>query len=42
MPHKDGLPSGRFFITDPPGLLSLVWTVTLKNASGRTVPFADF
>jgi hypothetical protein len=42
MPHEDGLPSGRFFITGPPGPPSLVWNVTLKNASGHTVPFADF
>jgi hypothetical protein len=42
IPHKDGLPRGRFFVIDPPGPLSLVWNVTLKNASGYTVPFANF
>ena len=42
MRQKDGLPRGRFFVIDPPGPLSLVWNVSLKNASGRTVPFADF
>lgn len=42
LPQKDGLPRGRFFIIDPLGPLSVVWNVTLKNASGHTVPFANF
>ena len=42
IPQKDGLPNGRFFVIEPPGPLSVVWKVTLKNASGHTVPFANF
>ncbi len=42
IPQKDGLPRGRFFILDPPGLPSVAWNVTLKDASGHTVPFANF
>jgi len=42
LPQKAGLPSGRFFVIDPPGPLSVIWSVTLKNAAGQTVPFAAF
>jgi hypothetical protein len=42
IPQKDGLPRGRFFVIDPPGLASVVWGVTLKDASGHTIPFANF
>lgn len=42
IPQKDGLPSGRFFITDPPGKASVWWNVALKDAAGHTVPFAEF
>jgi hypothetical protein len=42
IPQEDGLPRGRFFITDPPGLPFGIWNVTLKNASGQTVSFANF
>lgn len=40
--QKAGLPSGRFFVIDPPGPVSVVWNVTLKNAAGQTVHFAEF
>jgi hypothetical protein len=42
IPQKDGLPDGRFFAIDPPGPLSVVWNVTLKDAAGHTIPFTDF
>ena len=42
IPHKDGLPGGRFFVIDAPGPLSVTWNVTLMNASGHAVPFASF
>jgi hypothetical protein len=42
IPQKDGLPRGRFFIADPPGKASVYWNVTLKDATGHTVSFAEF
>jgi hypothetical protein len=42
IPHEDGLPRGRFFIAGPPGKASVYWNVTLKDAAGHTVPFAEF
>jgi hypothetical protein len=42
IPQKDGLPRGRFFIVNPPGKASVYWNVTLKDAAGHTVPFAEF
>jgi hypothetical protein len=42
IPQEDGLPSGRFFIVDPPGPASVNWDVRLEDAAGRTVPFVDF
>jgi hypothetical protein len=42
IPRKDGLPRGRFFIADPPGTASVYWNVTLRDAAGHTVPFAEF
>lgn len=42
IPQKDGLPSGRFFVADPPGPASVTWDVKLKDAAGHIVPFTDF
>lgn len=42
IPQKDGLLSGRFFVADPPGPVSVSWNVMLKDATGHTVPFTDF
>jgi hypothetical protein len=42
IPHKDGLPSGRFFVIDPPGAASVPWQVKLEDAAGQTVSFTDF
>jgi hypothetical protein len=42
LPQKDGLPSGRFFIVEVPGPDSSIWNVTLTDADGHTVPFANF
>lgn len=42
IPREDGLPSGRFFVADPPGLASVVWDVKLKDAAGHIVSFTNF
>jgi hypothetical protein len=42
IPQKDGLPSGRFFVADPPGPTSVSWDVMLKDAAGHTVRFTSF
>jgi hypothetical protein len=42
LPSSGGLPSGRFFIVDPPGPASVIWSVVLKDSAGRVVPFQDF
>ena len=42
LPSRPGLPRGRFFITQPPGPPGVEWRVTLLDASGHRVPFADF
>lgn len=42
IPAQDGLPQGRFFIVAPPGSVWANWHVTLLNAAGHPVPFADF
>lgn len=42
LPSRPGLPRGRFFITQPPGPPGVDWRVTLLDASGHRVPFADF
>jgi hypothetical protein len=39
---EDGLPSGRFFVADPPGPASVTWDVKLEDAAGHAVPFTDF
>jgi hypothetical protein len=41
-PRRAGLPPGRYFITQPPGSINLDWNVTLLDAAGRKVAFADF
>jgi hypothetical protein len=42
IPDSIGLPSGRFFIVDPPGNGGVAWKVTLKDADGNVVPFTSF
>ena len=42
IPQEDGLPSGRFFVTDPPDSASVTWDVKLEDAAGHTVAFSDF
>jgi hypothetical protein len=42
IPDHDGLPHGRFFIVAPPGGASVNWHVTLLDAAGHKVPFANF
>jgi hypothetical protein len=42
IPAQDGLPQGRFFIVAPPGPAGVNWKVTLLDAAGHKVPFADF
>jgi hypothetical protein len=42
IPHKDGLPSGRFFVIAPRPATVPWWNVTLQDAAGRKVAFADF
>ena len=42
IPQQDGLPSGRFFVTDPPGSASVTWDVKLEDAAGHTVAFVEF
>jgi hypothetical protein len=42
LPQQDGLPGGGFFIVEVPAPDSSVWNVTLTDAHGHTVPFANF
>jgi hypothetical protein len=42
IPHKDGLPSGRFFVVTLSPAAVPWWNVTLRDAAGRKVAFADF
>lgn len=42
LPTGHGLPAGRFFIVQPPGGVSLNWTVTPLDAAGQRVAFRDF
>jgi hypothetical protein len=42
LPAGHGLPAGRFFIVQPPGGVSLSWTVTPLDAAGHQVAFRDF
>jgi hypothetical protein len=42
LPNQNGLPGGRFWIIDPPGPVSIVWQVTLRNRFGRPVSFVSF
>jgi hypothetical protein len=42
LPSRAGLPRGRFFITQPPGPGNVNWNVTLLDAAGHKVAFADF
>lgn len=42
LPRSGGLPSGRFFIADPPSPPSVLWNVVLKDSAGHIVPFQDF
>ncbi|MBO0770411.1 MAG: hypothetical protein J2P35_03025 [Actinobacteria bacterium] len=41
LPHRAGLPRSRYFITQPPGPATIGWNVTLLDAAGHKVPFAD-
>jgi hypothetical protein len=42
IPAQGGLPRGRYFIVAPPSTADVSWTVTLLNATGHKVAFADF
>lgn len=42
LPQENGLPSGRFFIVEPPALPNEVWNVTLRDSAGHQVAFSDF
>lgn len=42
LPRNVGLPSGRFFIADPPGPASVIWNVSLRDSAGNIVPFQSF
>jgi hypothetical protein len=42
LPAGHSLPAGRFFIVQPPGDVSLNWTVTPLDAAGHKVAFRDF
>lgn len=42
LPRSGGLPSGGFFIADPPGPASVMWDVSLRDSAGRIVPFKNF
>jgi hypothetical protein len=42
LPRSGGLPSGRFFIADPPGPATVLWNVVLKDSAGHVVPFRNF
>jgi hypothetical protein len=42
IPSGAGLPRGRFFVTQPPGTANVNWKVTLLDAAGQHVAFADF
>jgi hypothetical protein len=42
LPEESGLPSGRFFIVEPPGPTGVVWSVTLRDSAGRHVAFSNF
>jgi len=42
IPHTDGLPDGRFFVVAPSPAAVPWWNVTLRDAAGRKVAFADF
>lgn|SRR5512146_625172 len=42
LPEEGGLPSGRFFIVEPPGPASLMWKITLRDSAGHQVAFSDF
>ena len=42
LPAGHGLPAGRFFIIQPPGSVSLTWSVTPLDAAGHRVAFRDF
>lgn len=42
IPHGAGLPSGRFFVVTPRPAAVPWWNVTLRDAAGHTVAFADF
>jgi hypothetical protein len=42
IPQKDGLPSGRFFVADPPDSASAIWDVKLEDEARHTVPFTNF
>jgi hypothetical protein len=42
LPEESGLPTGRFFIVEPPGPTSVVWNVTLRDSAGHQVAFSKF
>lgn len=42
IPSRAGLPHGRFFITQVPDPGDVIWNVTLLDAAGHRVAFADF
>jgi hypothetical protein len=42
IPSRAGLPHGRFFITQVPDPGDVIWNVTLLDAAGHKVAFADF
>jgi hypothetical protein len=42
IPQEDGLPTGSFFVTDPPDSASVTWNVTFEDAAGHTIPFTNF
>jgi hypothetical protein len=42
LPFRAGLPRGRFFIVQAPGQTGVGWSVTLLDAAGRKVAFANF
>lgn len=42
LPGGHGLPRGRFFVVQPPGPVTVSWTVVPLDAAGHTVAFTPF